>query len=224
MGFLAIAMIPAMLGILASVSMPGLEDQETIIPMLAQQHLHPVLMAVFVGALLAAIMSSADSALLSASSVISKNILPVFWPGANQRRKLMWARVSIPVAGIVAAVTALKVQAIYDLILDANAILLAAVVVPFLLGIWWQAANRTSALAAMMTGVLAWFVSRLIWPELPGDLIGMVVCLVTMLIVAPLTQDFDPPLPLLNADGEEIELTDRLGILLNPSKTGLSGT
>ena len=134
------------------------------------------------------------------------------------------ARVSIPVAGIVAAVTALKVQAIYDLILDANAVLLAAVVVPFVLGIWWQNANRTSALAAMMAGVLAWFVSRLIWPELPGDLIGMVACLVTMLIVAPLTQDFDPPLPLLNADGEEIELTDRLGILLNPSKTGLSGT
>lgn len=223
-GFLAIAMIPAMLGILASVSMPGLEDQETIIPMLAQQHLHPVLMAVFVGALLAAIMSSADSALLSASSVISKNILPVFWPGASQRRKLMWARVSIPVAGIVAAVTALKVQAIYDLILDANAVLLAAVVVPFVLGIWWQAANRTGALAAMSTGILTWLISRLIWPELPGDLIGMVACLVTMLIVAPLTQDFDPPLPLLNADGEEIELTDRLGILLNPSKTGMSGT
>jgi SSS family transporter len=211
-GFLVIAMIPVLLGILASVSMPGIEDQETIIPMLAMQHLHPVLMAVFVGALLAAIMSSADSALLSASSVISANILPVFWPQAEQRLKLIWARVSIPVAGIIAAVVALKVQVIYDLILDASAVLLAAVVVPFVLGIWWKSANRTGALSAMFSGMLVWIISSNLWPELPGDLLGMFACLVTMLIVTPLTGKFDPPRPVVTLDGDEVELKDRLGI------------
>ena len=212
-GFLAIAIIPVMLGILASVSMPGIEDQQTIIPTLAKAHLHPVLMAVFVGALLAAIMSSADSALLSASSVISVNILSVIWPDADEHRKILWARISIPVAGIIAGVTALKVQAIYNLILDANAVLLAAVVVPFVLGIWWQAANRAGALAAMTAGVLTWLISSIVWAELPGDLIGMAACLVTMLIVTPLTQEIDPPRPLLTTDGEQIDLTDRLGVL-----------
>ena len=212
-GFLAIAMMPVMLGLLASVSMPGIEDQQTIIPTLAKQHLHPVLMAIFVGALLAAIMSSADSALLSASSVISKNILPVFWPDADEHRRMIWARGSIPVIGVIAAVIALKVQAIYNLILDANAVLLAAVIVPFVLGIWWQDANRSGALAAMLAGLLVWFTSRLMWPEYPGDLLGMAACLLTMLIVTPLTQKFDPPRPLLTSDGQEIELTDRLGIL-----------
>jgi solute:Na+ symporter, SSS family len=210
-GFLVIAMIPAILGILASVSMPGVEDQETIIPMLAKIHLHPVLMAVFVGALLAAIMSSADSALLSASSVISSNILSVFWPDAEPHRKLLWARVSIPVSGIIAAVTALKVQAIYDLILDANAVLLAAVVVPFVLGIWWRAANRTGALASMMAGVLTWGVSSIVWPEFPGDLIGMAACLITMVVVTPITQTIDPPRPLLTSEGKEVEFKNRLG-------------
>ena len=212
-GFLFIAIMPVMLGMLASVSMPGIEDQQTVIPTLAREHLHPVLMAVFVGALLAAIMSSADSALLSASSVISVNILSVIWPDAKESKKILWARVCIPVAGIIAGVTALKVQAIYNLILDANAVILAAVVVPFVLGIWWQAANRAGALAAMAAGVLTWLISSLVWAELPGDLIGMAACLVTMLIVTPLTQKIDPPLPLFTSDGEQIDLTGRLGIL-----------
>jgi SSS family solute:Na+ symporter len=211
-GFLAIALMPVMLGLLASVSMPGIEDKQTVIPAMAQEHLPPVLLAVFVGALLAAIMSSADSALLSASSVISKNILPVFWPDADEHRRLMWARLSIPVIGIIAAITALKIQTIYNLILDANAVLLAAVIVPFVAGIWWQAANRTGALAAMFAGMLVWLTSRIIIPEFPGDLLGMGACLLTMVIVTPLTQKFDPPRPLVTADGEEVELTNRLGI------------
>ena len=212
-GFFCIALIPVLLGILASVSMPGVEDQETIIPLLAKHHLHPVLMAVFVGALLAAIMSSADSALLSAASVISANIMPFFSPGADESKRLIWARVSIPVTGVIAAVTALKVQAIYNLILDANAILLAGVVVPFVLGIWWKSSNRTGALSAMAVGVLVWLVSSLVWPEMPGDLIGMAACLITMLVVTPLTQKSDPPAPLLSLDGELVDLTNRLGVL-----------
>ena len=63
-GFLIIGLIPALLGILASVTMPGVEDKQTLLPLLAEAHLHPLLMALFVGAVLAAIMSSADSALL----------------------------------------------------------------------------------------------------------------------------------------------------------------
>ena len=215
MGFLAIGVVPVMLGILASTSMPGLEDQETIIPMLAMEHLHPVFMAVFVGALLAAIMSSSDSALLSASSVISNNILPLVWPQEAERRKLAWARISIPVAGIIAALIALKVQAVYDLILGANEIVLAAVTVPFVLGIWWKAANRTGALAAMAAGICIWILSSWLLPSLPGDLLGMFACLLTMLVVTPLTQRNDPPRPLLSIDGEEVQLRDRLGILWN---------
>ncbi|MFQ5982012.1 MAG: sodium:solute symporter, partial [Woeseiaceae bacterium] len=55
-GYLTLGMIPVMLGIIASVTMPGLADPETVIPDLAIAHLHPVAITVFVGALLAAIM------------------------------------------------------------------------------------------------------------------------------------------------------------------------
>jgi hypothetical protein len=50
-------------------------------------------------------------------------------------------------------------------------------------------------------------------PEFPGDLLGMLVALVTIFIVTPLTQKIDPPAPLRNRHGEEVEFKDRLGTL-----------
>ena len=50
-------------------------------------------------------------------------------------------------------------------------------------------------------------------PELPADFIGLAASLVTMLVVTPLTQRFDPPRELRDSDGNPVELTNRLGVL-----------
>jgi hypothetical protein len=42
---------------------------------------------------------------------------------------------------------------------------------------------------------------------------GLAACLVTMLIVTPLTQKFDPPHELVDSDGNAIDTSDRLGTL-----------
>jgi len=212
-GYLVLGMIPVMLGIIGSVTLPGLDNPESIIPTLALDHLHPIAIALFVGALLAAIMSTADSALLAAASVFSTNLLPLFKPHASDKLRLMATRIAIPVFGFIAIYIALKVQVIFNLILDANSVMLVSVVVPFIVGIYWRAANRTGALAAMAMGFLVWLLTTLLMPELASDMLGLVACLVTIVIVTPMTQKFDPPRPLLTADGEELEMKDRLGTL-----------
>jgi Na+/proline symporter len=212
-GHLALGMIPVMLGIIASVTMPGLADPETVVPELALAHLHPVAIAVFVGALLAAIMSSADSALLAAASIFSVNILPYFRPQPSDKARLLTTRIAIPVFGSIAVFVALRAQVVYDLMLDANSVMLVCVTVPFIAGIWWKGANRTGALASMAAGFITWLVAILIAPEYAGDLLGLLVGLVVMLIVTPLTQRTDPPRPLLDSDGNAVEITDRLGTL-----------
>ncbi len=212
-GYLILGMIPVMLGIIGSVTLPGLENSESIIPTLALDHLHPIAIALFVGALLAAIMSTADSALLAAASVFSTNLLPLFKPHASDKLRLMATRIAIPVFGFIAIYIALKVQVIFNLILDANSVMLVSVVVPFIVGIYWRAANRTGALAAMAMGFLVWLLTTLLMPELASDMLGLVACLVTIVIVTPMTQKYDPPRPLLTADGEELEMKDRLGTL-----------
>lgn len=212
-GHLSLGLIPVTLGIIASVTMPGLADPETVIPELAIAHLHPVAIAIFVGALLAAIMSSADSALLAAASVFSVNIVPLFKPRASDRFRLFTTRVAIPVFGSIAIYVALEVQVVYDLILDANSVILVCVTVPFIVGVWWKRANRVGALASMAMGFLTWIIAILLAPDFPGDLLGLFVGLLTILLVTPLTQEIDPPLPLRNSDGEEMEFKDRLGRL-----------
>jgi len=212
-GYLSLGMIPVTLGIIASVTMPGLVEPETVIPQLAITHLHPVAIAIFVGALLAAIMSSADSALLAAASIFSNNILPLFKPQASDRLRLLVTRAAIPLFGIIAIYVALEVKVVYDLIIDANSVMLVCVTIPLIVGVWWQRANRSGALASMAIGLLTWFLAILLVPDLPGDLFGLLAGLLTILVVTPLTQKTDPPRRLLNSDGEEVELKDRLGTL-----------
>lgn len=212
-GHLSLGLIPVTLGIIASVTMPGLADPETVIPELAIAHLHPVAIAIFVGALLAAIMSSADSALLAAASVFSTNILPLFKPQASDRLRLLATRIAIPVFGSIAIFVALEVKVVYNLILDANSVILVCVTIPFIVGVWWRRANRIGALASMAMGFITWFLAIMLAPDFPGDLLGLLVGLITILIVTPLTQKMDPPRRLLNSDGEEVELKDRLGTL-----------
>jgi sodium/proline symporter len=206
-------MVPVMLGIIGSVMIPGLADSESIIPALAFEHLHPVAVAIFVGAILAAIMSSCDSALLAAASIISTNLLPFVVRNPSDHLQLRVVRWGIPASGLVGVAIALNAQVVFNTMLDANLLMLSAVIVPFILGVWWKKANRAGALAAMFAGIGAWIVTSIYYPNLPGDFIGLGVSLITMLIAVPLTQTIDPPRPLVDADGNPVELDNRLGVL-----------
>jgi SSS family transporter len=212
-GYFSFAMLPVLLGIIASVTMPGLSNSEGVVPALAMQHLHPVAVALFVGAMMAAIMSTCDSALLASASLIGRNILPLIQRNPSDALTLRVTRWAIPAIGITAIVVAMKVQAIFDLILDANVPALTAMTVPFILAVWWKKANRIGALSGMFAGFAAWFITRIVAPELPGDIIGLGACFVTMIVVSLATQEIDPPRPARDIDGNVVEFKDRLGIL-----------
>ncbi len=212
-GYLFFGMLAVLLGIIGSVTMPDLLNSEAVIPELAKAHLHPVAIAIFVGAVLAAIMSTGDSVLLAASSILAKNVLPSVKRNPSEHLSMQVARWSIPVCGLIAVVIALKIQVVFDLMVDANILGLAAIIVPFVLGVWWTKANRTGALSAMAAGLAAWLTTLFTAPELPADFIGLAACLITMLIVTPLTQKIDPPRELRDSDGNPVELTNRLGVL-----------
>ncbi|MBT8086664.1 MAG: sodium:solute symporter family protein [Gammaproteobacteria bacterium] len=193
--YLGFGMIPVLLGIIASVTMPELANSESALPALALEHLHPVGVALFVGALLAAIMSSCDSTLLAGATILSTNLLPFVRKDPSDRLRLSVARWGIFACGAIAVVVALNARLVFDNILDANLLMLAAIIVPFILGAWWQKANRAGALSAMIVGIIAWLATGIYYPQLPGDLIGLAACLTTMLVVTPLTQKMDPPRP-----------------------------
>lgn len=213
LGYLGFAMIPVTLGIMASVMLPGLADAESVIPALAFEHLHPLAIAVFVGAILAAIMSSCDSSLLASSSILSTNLLPFVRPEPSDHLQLQVARWGILACGIFAVGAALNAQVVFQTVLDANLLMLSAVIVPFILGIWWRKANRAGALCAMFAGITSWLVTSIVYPNLPGDLVGLAASLLAMVVAVPLTQKVDPPRPLLDKDGNRVGLDNRFGLL-----------
>jgi len=212
-GYLVFGMIPVTLGLIASVTMPSLTEPEAIIPTLAIEHLHPVAVAIFVGALLAAIMSSSDSALLACASVLTQNVLPLVKRNPSTRLGLIIARLSIPACAAISILIALKFQVVFDLILDANILGMAAIIVPFIVGVWWTKANRTGALSSMAAGLSAWLITLQLAPDWPADFIGLGASLITILVVTPLTQTFDPPRPLVDSEGNPVAMKDRLGTL-----------
>lgn len=212
-GYLTFGMVAVILGIIGSVTMPEIANSEFVVPELAKAHLHPVAIAIFVGAMLAAIMSSADSALLAAASVISKNALPYVRRDPSPGLTLLVTRLAIPFFGGLAILIALRIQVVFDLMVDANILGLAVIIVPFILGVWWTKANRAGAISGMAAGLVAWLTTMNLWPGLPSDFIGLAACLVVMVVVTLFTQKIDPPRPLLDDEGNPVDLENRLRII-----------
>jgi Na+/proline symporter len=102
---------------------------------------------------------------------------------------------------------------VFDLMVDANILGLAVIIVPFILGVWWTKANRAGALSGMAAGLVTWLTTMNLWPDLPSDFMGLAACLVVMLVVTPLTQKIDPPRELRDEEGNPIEMGGRLGTL-----------
>jgi len=108
---------------------------------------------------------------------------------------------------------ALRIQVVFDLMVDANILGLAVIIVPFILGVWWKKANRAGALSGMAAGLVTWLTTMSLWPDLPADFMGLAASLIVMLGVTPLTQKVDPPRELHDEEGNPIEMGGRLGTL-----------
>lgn len=154
--YIALGCIPVFLGIGARLILPEIEDPEMILPTLATTYLHPLGLILFVGALISAIMSSADSALLAASSLSVKNILAPLLGETDDKKLLHWTRVATVVLSLLAMSVALYVEEIYSLMINSWATLFVAIFVPVTAALYWKKANSLAAWTAMISGTLAW--------------------------------------------------------------------
>jgi Na+/proline symporter len=158
--YLAIGTIPVVLGLLGAHLLPGLEDEERILPALAQEHLHGVLYVLFAGALVSAILSTVDSALLVAGSLASHNLFVSLRPGMSERSTHRAARFGVFLFGSIAYGFALHSDSSADLLEEANGFGSAGIVVIACFGLFTRFGGRTSAFAALIAGTSTWLVAR----------------------------------------------------------------
>lgn len=156
--YLLVGLIPVTLGLIGVQYVPGLEDPEQILPLLAQQYLPTALYAIFAGALLSAILSTVDSTLLVSASLVSHNILVPLRPGATEAQKVRMARGGVAVFGVLAYVMALHAEGVYSLVEQASAFGSAGIVVIVAFGLFTRLGGAASAMAALLAGVVLWVV------------------------------------------------------------------
>jgi SSS family transporter len=184
MAYLLIALIPVTLGLIGPLLVPSIADPEQLVPEIAKAHLPPILYVLFVGALISAILSTVDSALLAAGTLMSHNLLLRLIPAATERSKVAVARTCVAALGICAYILAMRTTHISDLVETASAFASAGLFVTLVFGLFTRLGGELSAIAAMMSGALAWLAgSSLLDLEAPY-LAGILAATITYVAVA----------------------------------------
>lgn len=190
-----------LIAIAGGVLLPSLAEPDLTVPTLVSALLPPIVGGVIVAAVLGATMSTIDSILLLAGSLVVQNIYVKGFGGkADAGRGLRLSRVTTLVIGGLALVVAIDPPAaIFWIVTIAFSLMASAFTFPFLLGLWWPRATKEGGIAGMVGGALAcvfWYVAGYavhgafnnwiggLWPALVGPAVSL-LCVVAVSKITP---------------------------------------
>ena len=142
-------------GVMASVFLPGLEQGDQVFPALIGTLLPSGLAGLVLAALVAALMSSIDSTLNSAATLVTLDFVKPLWPRLTSRQMLWIGRAAIVVFMVLSALIAPAIggfEGLFHYLQTALAFLVPPVVVIFLFGLFWPRAGAGAALATLLGG------------------------------------------------------------------------
>jgi sodium/proline symporter len=178
---------------LAYFGLNGLEDVEHVMPQVATLFLPAGIAGIVISAAIAAMMSTADSQLLVATSALSEDIYhQLINKDAPQKRLVAISRIGTVVIGIIAFLLALAAEEkVYWFVLYAWAGLGAAFGPGMVLSLWWKRTTKWGVFWGMVVGS----VTTVVWhnvPVLKGFVYELVpafiLALVTVVVVSLLTK------------------------------------
>ncbi|KEA65067.1 Proline/sodium symporter PutP [Marinobacterium lacunae] len=178
--------------------MPGdIADGEKIFMVLVNAVFHPVVAGILLAAILAAIMSTADSQLLVSSSALAEDFYKqLFRRDASQKEIVMVGRIAVLGLSFVALLLAFNPESsVLGLVSYAWAGFGAAFGPALLLSLYWPRMNRNGALAGIVVGAL----TVVIWKQLAGGLFevyeivpGIIFATVAVIVVSLFTAEPEP--------------------------------
>ena len=150
---------PYLIGILALLVLPTLDDPELAIFRVAGELLPAAVTGIVMAAIMAAIMSTADSLLLQTGSIASRDLYQRFArPNASEREMVWVARALILAIGVLGYGVALaEPPTVFAIVLFATSVLGSAFLPAYVCAVWWRKANTTCALASMVVGAAVSF-------------------------------------------------------------------
>jgi len=162
-----IAFVVAGLGLAARILMPGLVPDQAL-PWLAVHALPPFASFLLLVAMLAALMSSADSTLLGQATILADDVLaPVLH--LDERHVVTAARACIVVLALLSVLLALSLQGVIASLLFAYSIFTSGVVGPLLLGLVGGRLrpDGAGALAGIAAGGACGLLGATPWLDIP---------------------------------------------------------
>ena len=155
--YLAVGLIPVLIGLGAAATLGTDVEPEQVLSRYAQTQLPIALYAVFLGALVSAILSTLSGALLVAGSLAAHNLIaPLAGSRLSERTKLRLNRAAVVVFGVIAYLISLGSDSMYRLVEQASGLASAGVLVLMIVAIFVPAVGGVaSAAAALIASVVA---------------------------------------------------------------------
>ncbi len=161
--YFVMGLVVITIGLAGRILVPDLADPESLIPTLALQYFPPLLVGLFISALLSAIMSSADGALIATTSLLIHNVIHKVFPKLHEKDLLKWSKVITVVATILAMIIALYVGQVYNLMINSWTTLLVAIFVPVTVALFWEKyASVEACWISMIAGLSTWILFTII--------------------------------------------------------------
>ena len=166
--YIVVAFIPIVIGIAARIILPkygitadqmGNNLSNQVLPKIAILVLggsYPILLTIFIAALTAAIMSSADSSLLAGASLLCNNIIAPIFPKMREKHLLLSTRIATVLLTAVALILAIWVKSIYSLMINSWISQLVIIFLPVIMALYVPRATKHTAWATMITGTVVW--------------------------------------------------------------------
>jgi sodium/proline symporter len=192
---------PYIVGILAILILPGLDDPEMAIFQVAGQLLPAAVTGLVMAAIMAAIMSTADSLLLQTGSIASRDLYERFInPRASERQMVMVSRGLVLAVAVIGYVVALvEPPTVFSIVIFATSVLGSAFLPAYVCAVWWKKANTPGALASMIVGAsvaFIWEYAGLVsTTQIHPMVTGVVSSTITMIVVSLATQKSSPVPP-----------------------------
>ncbi|WP_022942660.1 sodium/proline symporter PutP [Psychromonas hadalis] len=168
----------------------GLVDGEKIFMLLVNAMFHPIIAGILLAAILAAIMSTADSQLLVSSSALAEDFYKqLIKPDATTEQVMLVGRLGVIALSLLALFLAMNPDSsVLGLVSYAWAGFGAAFGPVIILSLYWKRMNRNGALA----GILVGGITIVIWKQLTGgifelyEIVPGIIFATTAIVVASL--------------------------------------
>jgi len=181
-----LAFLITSLGIFSRSIYPSATPEQAI-PMLMTGLLSPTAQGLVAAALLAAFMSSADTSLMTATSIMTLDLYRKFRPHSSEEKLMAISRLFVLIIGFFALILATSLQSIIKTLLIAYTIFTSGLLIPVVAGFYRDRLGLTSsgAFAALVGGGITAILFGQKYP-----LLGMVVATVLLFAVSLIERSY----------------------------------